>query len=203
MGAEISCMMKYEGKSHEGKALLETSELIFRGDRTLKIPFNTIHSVRASKGMLKVGFRDGVASFEIKDKAGIWRYKILHPKSRLEKLGVKEDFRIGVDGVEDEGFLDQLREKATGGVSKGLQKESDLIFCGVESRKDLTRLKEVKRYLKKNGSLWIIFLKGKAAIVKEVEVMAAGKKAGLVDTKVVGFSETHTALKFMIPLSRR
>ena len=33
--------------------------------------------------------------------------------------------------------------------------------------------------------------------------MSAGKAAGLVDTKVVAFSPTHTALKFVIPLSRR
>jgi hypothetical protein len=29
--------------------------------------------------------------------------------------------------------------------------------------------------------------------------MAAGKTAGLVDVKVVSFSETHTAEKFVIP----
>jgi hypothetical protein len=33
--------------------------------------------------------------------------------------------------------------------------------------------------------------------------MAAGKAAGLVDVKVVRFSETHTAEKFVIPKSRR
>jgi hypothetical protein len=34
-------------------------------------------------------------------------------------------------------------------------------------------------------------------------VMAAGKAAGLVDVKVVGFSSTHTAQKFVIPLKNR
>ena len=32
---------------------------------------------------------------------------------------------------------------------------------------------------------------------------AAGRKTGLKDLKVVGFSPTHTALKFVIPLSNR
>ena len=31
--------------------------------------------------------------------------------------------------------------------------------------------------------------------------MAAGKAAGLVDVKVVGFSPTHTAEKFVIPVA--
>ena len=33
--------------------------------------------------------------------------------------------------------------------------------------------------------------------------MAASKKAGLVDVKVASFSPTHTALKLVIPVSRR
>jgi hypothetical protein len=34
-------------------------------------------------------------------------------------------------------------------------------------------------------------------------VRGAGLKAGLVDVKVAGFSETHTALKFVIPKGKR
>ncbi len=33
--------------------------------------------------------------------------------------------------------------------------------------------------------------------------MAAGKRAGLVDVKVVSFSDTHTAEKFVIPVAKR
>ena len=39
--------------------------------------------------------------------------------------------------------------------------------------------------------------KGKAATIKDVEVMAAVKALGLVDNKVVAFSETLTALRFV------
>jgi hypothetical protein len=34
-------------------------------------------------------------------------------------------------------------------------------------------------------------------------VLMAGRIAGLKDIKVVGFSATHTALKFVIPVSER
>jgi hypothetical protein len=34
-------------------------------------------------------------------------------------------------------------------------------------------------------------------------VLAAGKQAGLVDVKVVSFSDTHTAEKFVIPVAKR
>lgn len=33
--------------------------------------------------------------------------------------------------------------------------------------------------------------------------MKAGKMAGLVDVEIVKFSESHTALKFVIPLAKR
>jgi hypothetical protein len=39
--------------------------------------------------------------------------------------------------------------------------------------------------------------------VREADVLAGGKSAGLVDVKVVRFSQTHTAHKFVIPVSRR
>jgi hypothetical protein len=40
-------------------------------------------------------------------------------------------------------------------------------------------------------------------LITENDALAAGRKAGLKDVKVVGFSPTHTALKFVIPLSAR
>jgi len=46
------------------------------------------------------------------------------------------------------------------------------------------------------GAIWVVSRKGKAAAVKDIEVMAAAKAVGLVDNKVVGFSETLTALRF-------
>jgi len=52
------------------------------------------------------------------------------------------------------------------------------------------------------GALWIVYPKGKQAI-KEQQVLDAGKAAGLVDIKIVSFSATHTALKFVRPKATR
>jgi hypothetical protein len=56
--------------------------------------------------------------------------------------------------------------------------------------------------LKGAAALWIVYPKGQKDIT-ENDVLAAGRKAGLKDVKVVGFSPTHTALKFVIPVARR
>ena len=66
----------------------------------------------------------------------------------------------------------------------------------------LTRLEKLKGSLKPNGALWVIRPKGRPEI-SEQATMAAGKAAGLVDVKVVAFSTTHTAEKFVIPVKAR
>lgn len=39
--------------------------------------------------------------------------------------------------------------------------------------------------------------------ITENDVLAAGRGASLVDVKVVRFSNTHTALKFVVPVAKR
>jgi len=54
MGRELQCRAKSAGKWHKGKALLETSEIIFRGETRLKIPFASLTSVEARDGQLHI-----------------------------------------------------------------------------------------------------------------------------------------------------
>ena len=58
------------------------------------------------------------------------------------------------------------------------------------------RVKELAPSLSGAGALWIVYPKGKQDIT-ELQVLDAGRAAGLVDVKVVSFSATHTALKFV------
>jgi hypothetical protein len=48
----------------------------------------------------------------------------------------------------------------------------------------------------------VVYPKGKQEIT-ENDVLKAGRQAGLVDTKVALFSDTHTALKFVVPVKWR
>ena len=56
--------------------------------------------------------------------------------------------------------------------------------------------------MNRNGAIWVVYPKGRQDI-REVDVIAAGKSAGFTDNKVCRFSETHTALRFVIPIARR
>jgi hypothetical protein len=177
--------------------------LHFRGgDLRLAIPFKQMSKVSARGGTLRVTSAEGTASFDLGAVAPAWAEKILHPPSRLQKIGVKLEWRASAVGVEDVAFLKEL-ERAVAHLSIGrIIKDSDAIFFGVTKEAELARLEKVKASLKPNGAIWIIRPKGRPEI-SERATMAAGKAAGLVDVKVVGFSATHTAEKFVIPVSAR
>ena len=124
-------------------------------------------------------------------------------RSLIDKLGVKPFHRISVIGVDDEAFWAQLIDRAADTVKGRLRKESDLIFFAASSLSELQHLARLKSYLVSNGAIWVVSPKGKTAKIKDVDVIAAAKVAGLVDNKVVSFSETHTALRLVIPVTQR
>jgi hypothetical protein len=203
MGSEALIAARFKGQTATGKARLETEVLYFRGgDLKLAIPFKQMSKVAARGGTLSVTFAGGTATFDLGAAAPKWADKILHPPSRLQKIGVKPEWRAAAIGVEDTEFLAEL-EGAVALLSIGrVLKDTDAIFYGVTKEAQLARLATLKSSLKPNGALWIIRPKGRPEI-SEASTMAAGKLAGLVDVKVVGFSATHTAEKFVIPLSQR
>ena len=77
-----------------------------------------------------------------------------------------------------------------------------MILLGADNLKALARVKLLAATIQKSGAIWIVYPKGQSHI-READVRAAGISAGLTDNKVCRFSETHTALRFVIPLARR
>jgi hypothetical protein len=203
MGNEAKVSARFNGKTASGTARLETDVLYFRSpDLKLSIPFKSMRDIAAEKGALTVKTPEGVLSLQLGPSAEKWADKITNPPSRLQKLGAKPGWRVSVLGVDDQDFLREL-EKAVGFVSIGrVARENDAIFFGATKTAQLKRLDALKDAIKPNGAIWIVRPKGRPEI-REAEVMAAGKTAGLVDVKVVSFSPTHTAEKFVIPVAKR
>lgn len=112
----------------------------------------------------------------------------------MDKIGVKPDMRVAVIGVSDPTLSAELRDQ--GAVPAPALADIDLLFYAADSTDDLTRVERLVPLLSDTGALWIVSRKGKAATVKNVEVMAAAKAHGLTDNKVVAFSPTHTSLRF-------
>jgi hypothetical protein len=203
MGAEASCTVRFKSKTVTGEARLETEVLHFRGgDLRLHVPFKQMTNVTARGTVLTVKFPGGIATFDLGAAAAKWAVKILHPPSRLAKLGAKPEWRASAIGVEDQAFLKELGALIAALSVGRIARNNDAIFFGATKSAELARLAKLVNSLKPNGALWVIRPKGRPEI-SESSVMAAGKAAGLVDVKVVGFSATHTAEKFVIPVSAR
>ncbi len=202
MGLEATCRASFDGKSSAGKAHLETAELSFHGDFKLKIPLQRIESFAAKAGKLQVKFPQGTATFELGPEAEKWALKIRNPKSTIDKLGVKPDFKVSVLGISEEDFWQQLRGRTQNITAGKAARESDLIFFAVSNAQALDKLKTLQNSLKRNGGIWVIWPKGQAHIKEDI-VRAAALAQGLVDVKVVSFSETHSGLKLVIPVARR
>ena len=202
MGNEANCKVQFGKQRSEGTALLETSEILFRGEFRLKIPFSTIKSAKALDGELHLQTAEGLAVFHLGAAAEKWRDKILHPRSRIEKLGVKPGAKVSLFGSFALDFFMEI-----GGLTKSVSKgkvaaDSEWIFFAANSEGELGALPKISKSMKGAAALWIVYPKGQKHIT-ENDVLAAGRNAGLKDVKVVGFSLTHTALKFVIPLSER
>lgn len=200
MGIETQCRVTHRGKKFEERVYLETSDIQIRGDTKLRIPFSQISDLRVEGGALVIDHPTGPTRLELGEDAEVWAEKIRTPRSRLDKLGIKPGLRVGVIGALEPAFLEEMEERV-GKIGK-LKKSLDLLFFAVSDRTELDRIEQLKSMLASDGALWIVRPKGVKSVT-ERDVMAAGKTAGLVDTKVVRFSESHTAEKLVIPISAR
>jgi hypothetical protein len=196
MGLEALCNATWDGITSEGKALLESDYILFRGDFRLKVLFADLKTVRAVNGALVLKFKGGPATLHLGAAAEKWAKKILRPPSRLQKLGIMPGIKIAIAGPLDPAFTGEVREQL------GSLESSDLVFLALDSADDLAGLHDVVHRLPAAAALWIIYPKGTPAI-RETDVISGGRAIGLTDIKVVSFSPTHTGLKFVRPKAVR
>jgi hypothetical protein len=179
-----------DGGREAGRLQYEPPKLIFRGTARRVFEADGLAGVTADGCDLVLA---SGARFRLPSKAASWADAIARPKGRLEKLGVKSGQRIAVLNLDDPDFAAELA--GAGPLEGGA--DLDLVFYGADSAAELAAIGDLIPRLADRGALWVVSLKGKAARVKDTQVMAAAKIHGLVDTKVCGFSDTRTALKFV------
>lgn len=174
-----------------GRLQWEAPRLVFRGAHRLVYQGLALAGVRAEGGDLLLASGERFTLGE--PFAARWAEAIANPPGRLDKLGVKPGMRVAVLEVDDPNFLSELTQRTQ---PMNEFSELDILFWGADSREAMQRLPALIPMLGPKGALWVVSRKGKAASIKDVEVMAEAKARGLVDSKVCAFSDTHTALRF-------
>ena len=135
-------------------------------------------------------------------KKGAKREEFVSRRSRIEKLGVKAGADVLVLGIDDDaGFMTELRD-AGASVRKSGNQPADMIFALFRHRDDLRRLAALVPRLHPDAVLWTLRPK-RSKDLTESEMMRSGQDAGLVDVKVVSFSDILTAERFVIPVAKR
>ena len=202
MGIETTCRVETDAGAGEARVLLETEELVVRGALKTRIPFKSVEAAVVDGRKLIVSHGTSRTVLHLGPEAARWADRILNPKSRLEKLGVKPGVVVSCQGITDVALKDELTA-AGATVSWGrVKKDSDLILLGVERDPEVSRIGPAMASLRPSGAIWVVHPKGKEG-VKDTAIFAAGGEAGLVATKVAKFSESHTAEKLVVPVARR
>jgi len=130
------------------------------------------------------------------------------PSSRplLDKLGVRPGAVVALIGVMDDAFRTLLSTRVAeirGPTDLGLEPRPQIVFLAANDQAALGGLIELEPLIPRDGAIWVVSRKGRAATLKDIEVIAAATAVGLVDNKVVAFSETETALRLVVPRARR
>lgn len=195
MGREASCMCNIQGREAMAKILLESKELVVRGELRCVIPVSAIKNIRVEgdaltfkNGKDKVSF--GLGSVTAKK----WLNAILKPPPTLaQKLGIGPNSVVHVSGVSSS---DELRIALAEAGGARHQSPHMLITC-VESRESLLKaLDDLRESLDGAIPIWVVYPKGAGSSLSETAVRETLRQRGLRDTKVASVSPTLTALRF-------
>jgi len=205
MGREAVGSVRIAEAAGTSKILLETDELIFRGEVKGKVPFRALTSVEPGPEGLRLVWAGGEAMVELAEaEAARWADRIANPPSLLDKLGVKDGTTITVldpdhllDG--DAAFRSELAERKVKAQNAGA---AAVVVWGIEEPGDLARFPSLIDWIRPDGAVWAVWPKGRKEL-NENHVREAAIDAGLVDVKVARFSATHSALKLVIPKAKR
>ena len=126
----------------------------------------------------------------------------------LDKLGVRPGMRVAIlgdlDADPEAGEFRREVADRTSDVSDGsVAPETDVVILLADSTEELAVLGEIRDRIRPAGAIWVVSRKGKAATLRDVEVMAAAREHRLIDNKVVAFSAARTALRLVIPVALR
>jgi hypothetical protein len=209
MGYETKCRARVTDaagvvREADSTVLLETDELIVRGEARIKIPRTAIQNATVRAGTLTVTAPQGTIAMSLgPDSAQKWLKKIQEPPKRLiDKLDVKPGAKVWLLGIDDETLISQIEER-TSEVTRGKTASAcDVVFVGVETTKDLDRIGRAAKAITDSGAIWAVHRKG-ASGIPDTTIFAAAKALGLTYTKVARVSDTHTAEKLVRPVASR
>lgn len=202
MGTVVEGSVTVGGQKVNCKADFASDHVTFSGGRRGEVPYSKIEVLATARGLLKLRVDGALMEFPLGDKVDRIAAKVRRPPTLMDKLGVTPGLVVAVVGVEAKAFVVELAKVAPEAVRGEPRRPVDLLFLGVRGRDELDRVAEMVGHVKVDGGLWVVYPKGRRDL-RESDVLAAGRAAGLKDVKVARVSQELTALRFVRPPDAR
>jgi hypothetical protein len=210
MGYETKCKVRVDDGSgtirqaDAATVLLETDDLIVRGDARVKVARASITKVASRAGVVTVTSPTATISLTLGDEAAAkWHRKLQEaPKQLIDKLDVKPDAKVWLWHIGDAALVAQISGR-TSDVSSGRSASNcDVVFVQIDSTDDLERLERAAKAIVDDGAIWAVHPKGKHGVA-DTAVFQKAKALGLTYTKVARISDTLSAEKLVWPRASR
>jgi len=208
MGYETKCHTRVTDsagvREADATVLLETDDLIVRGEARVKIPRAAIQDVKTRGDKLTVVSPQATVVMTLgPDAAARWAKKIQEPpKQLIDKLDVKPTATVWLFGIDDETLIAQVSGRAAKTTKASSASACDVVFVGVENDRQLDRIDRASKAMNDDGAIWVVHPKGPNG-VQDTTIFGRAKALGLTYTKVARVSDTHTAEKLVRPVAAR
>jgi hypothetical protein len=202
MGTVVQGTVTVGGQKVNCKADFASDHVTFSGGRRGEVPYAKVEVVGTARGVLRLRVDGAMMEFPLGDKVERVAAKVRKPPTLMDKLGVKPGLSVANAGVEAKDFAAELAKAAPDAHRGEPARPVDLLFLAVRGRDELGRIADAVRLVKPDGGLWVVYPKGRRDI-READVLAAGRAAGLKDVKVARVNADLTALRFVRPLDAR
>jgi hypothetical protein len=191
MGREAVAQAEVDGEVGQVKALLETADLILRGDIRCRFPREQISDVAAEGDVLRFICDGQSVTLRLGgDQAARWAKAIAAaPPTLRAKLGLDRGARTLVLGaVADAALLDAIEGARVADIAG-----ADMVIAWIEGPADLDHALAVMAE-RPALPLWTVYAKGPG--FGDTAIRAAMRAQGWRDLKVSGVSARMTATRY-------
>lgn len=199
MAMESACKLQIGRNHYDGRVRMEADHIDFAGPTKYRFRLSEIRSPRQDTDSLCFDFHGSPVSLKLSSlrAASNWYEYVLHPRTLVDKLGVKEGYRVRVMNLDDQNLLTMIQSKNATLVSPPAT-ACDMVMLGVERPSELRQITDLSEVLPPDGAIWVVLPKSVRTVTK-ANVHAAAREAGLSQTDVVDYSETQAAYKMVRP----
>ena len=197
MGREATCAWTTGRQTRSAKLHLDGKRLDVRaGEHRVALDLSAARKVAALDGKLVVelGPRERHA-FALGAAAPSWVAAISTTKTVAQKLGIVPEKAVAFAGGFERATIDELTCDA-GAKRAARAKDAAIVLALAENETAAKKALALFATLDAKVATWIVFPKGKGVVFGETAVRALARGAGFMDVKVVGFSPTHSSLRF-------